>query len=150
MGTSCLSETKGRSCWGFVDRVTFHRYLLRKREGCSGDGAEEEEGAGMHYAALPHCNPFSPLPKKQLLEKSHGGTKWECTRCEWLYPRKNGWVEERKEVPESSAHETKAKAGPALTFLSFLVARQPQLRCNGYPESCSCACQPATDVPTLR
>lgn len=82
MGTSCLSETKGQSCWGFVDRVTFHRYLLRKREGCSGDGAEEEEGAGMHYAALPHCNPFSPLPKKQLLEKSHGGTKQEYAWCE--------------------------------------------------------------------
>lgn len=43
METSCWSETKSRSCWGFVDRVTFHRYLLRKREGCSRDGAKEEE-----------------------------------------------------------------------------------------------------------
>lgn len=43
METSCQSETKSRSCWGFVDRVTFHRYLLRKRERCSRDGAKEEE-----------------------------------------------------------------------------------------------------------
>ena len=62
MGTSCLSKTKGRSCWGFVDRVTFRRYLLRKREGCSGDSAEEEEeGEGMRCTVFYlHATP-SPL-----------------------------------------------------------------------------------------
>lgn len=96
MGTSCLHETKGRSCWGFVDRVTFRRYLLRRREGCSGDGSEEEEeeeeGEGMRCTVFYlHATPAPSFPlsknspsswrrattgQKQESESKHGASVW--------------------------------------------------------------------------
>lgn len=57
--------------------------------------------------------------------------------CGWLYLSKRGWVEERKEEPKNSVHETKAKTGSLLPFLFFPVTRQLQLRCNKYTESWS-------------
>lgn len=55
---------------------------------------------------------------------THGVSTWVALSVQ------KGWVGERKEGPEISARETKAKAGLALPFPSFLTARQPQLRCN--------------------
>lgn len=141
MGTSCLSKTKGQSCWGFVDRVTFRRYLLRKREGCSGDSTEEEEeGEGMCCTAFYlHATPAPPFPlsrnsssswRRAMTGQNEKASASVVRACGWLYLSKTGWVEERKEEPKSSAHETKAKAGPLLPFLFFLTTRQPQLRCN--------------------
>lgn len=138
METSCWSETKSRSCWGFVDRVTFHRYLLRKREGCSRDGAkeeEEEEFTGITVSTLFYLSatPAPPsLPRSTSWRRvtvgcsrsTHGMSMWVALSVQ------KGWVGERKEGPEISAHETKAKAGLALPFPFFLTARQPQLRCN--------------------
>lgn len=137
MGTSCRSETKSRSCWGFVDRVTFHRYLLRKREGCSRDGAKEEEeeftgitGFTLFYLSAtpaPRSLPRSTSWRRATVGHSrstHGMSMWVALSVQ------KGWVGERKEGHEISAHETKTKAGLALPFPSFLTARQPQLRCN--------------------
>lgn len=92
------------------------------------------------HGALPPRNPgslfFSFKKLSKLLEKSHDGTKQESEHKRgvcvsgWLYLSKRRLVEERKKEPKSSAHETKAKAGPVLPFLFFLETRQLQLRCN--------------------
>lgn len=47
---------------------------------------------------------------------THGVSTWVALSVQ------KGWVGERKEGPEISARETKAKAGLALPFPSFLTA----------------------------
>lgn len=111
------------------------------------------------HSVLPPHNRLSPFPyfsrdcpsswRRAMTGQNKKAWVTVVWACGWLYLSKRGWVEERKEEPKSSVHETKAKAGSLLPFLFFLATRQLQLRCNRYTQSWSlmlphllCACLP--------